>query len=228
MKGFLIYAFLATFSLSQISQRTSIQVLAAVARNKGLASLPTRLHQVENISGRQLDGCLLLLLRILLARINSPWKACSFTYPPLLGALLKATNYLYQYSIMYFNAWTKYYHFKGKRKVILRVSTIISIIIIIIIIKRRFSSECQLQVKSFKTSWQTFLLPPTWLKYSSSELKLWKDLIIFPQKSVRLIEIYSFFLSMTFWTWPVFTLWRRQSNNQESDRGLLSNLEITI
>ena len=135
---------------------------------------------------------------------------------------------------MYFNAWTKYYHFKGKRKVILRVSTIIMIIVIIIIIiiiiniKRRLSSECQLQVKSFKTSWQTFLLPPTWLKYSSSELKLWKDLIIFPQQSVRLIEIYSFFLSMTFWTWPVFTLWRRQSNNQESDRGLLSNLEITI
>ena len=165
-------------------------------------------------------------MRILLARINSPWKPCSFTYPPLLGALIKATNYLYQYSIMYFNAWTEYYHFKGKRKVILRVSTII--IIIIIIIKRRLSSECQLQVKSFKTSWQTFLLPPTWLKYSSSELKLWKDLVIFPQQSVRLIEIYSFFLSMIFWTWSVFTLWRRQSNNQESDRGSVSNLVITI
>ena len=54
VKGFLIYAFLATFSLSQISQRASIQVLAAVARNKGLASLPTRLHQVENISGDSL------------------------------------------------------------------------------------------------------------------------------------------------------------------------------
>ena len=98
VKGFLIYAFLATFSLSQISQRTSIQVLAAVARNKGLASLPTRLHQVENISGRQLDGCLLLLLRILLVRINSPWKPCSFTYPSLLGALIKATNYLYKFN----------------------------------------------------------------------------------------------------------------------------------
>ena len=82
VKGFLIYAFLATFSLSQISQRASIQVLAAVARNKGLASLPTRLHQVENISGRQLDGCLLLLLRILLARINSPWlKGLSLHIP---------------------------------------------------------------------------------------------------------------------------------------------------
>ena len=82
VKGFLIYAFLATFSLSQISQRTSIQVLAAVARNKGLASLPTRLHQVENISGRQLDGCLLLLLRILLARINSPWLKGLFLHIP--------------------------------------------------------------------------------------------------------------------------------------------------
>ena len=98
VKGFLIYAFLATFSLSQISQRASIQVLAAVARNKGLASLPTRLHQVENIPGRQLYGCLLLLLRILLVRINSPWKPCSFTYPSLLGALIKATNYLYKFN----------------------------------------------------------------------------------------------------------------------------------